>query len=225
LVSGAPTSRKQPADAGAQSGVTSLPPSFVPQAIVPPARLAHATRTTKAVHPQLIATLGDVERAWLRAPTDMRPRAWLLAVMAVQVAVVEDRLEALFRINQTGWDQPDILPLGKAEVVHVALTGATPAPAPPALAAPSLGSAAARITVHVDGRLAGESVLAPGACGLGPPPRAFGHVFARWLRDGGHESGFDLTAFQPGDPGTRFARRARGRLRPPTVVSFGVALA
>jgi hypothetical protein len=143
---------------------------------------------------------------WARTapPRVIAPRAWILGVVAVQISVEDGRPVAQVRAHVTGAARAEVRRLGARALVQVALADAPPAPLP--FVAPQHKGPVARLTVALDGALLGEAQLLPSQLGAEPAPRAFGHVFCRWLRDGGFEPGFDLTAFLSLPGGQKFER-------------------
>lgn len=157
------------------------------------------------------------ELARLTPPPSIEPRSWLLAVMAVQLRADRGGVTAVLRVHATGAPEPTLVALPRAAVVHLAL-GDPPA-ALPALAPPALAGAAARLAVFVDGAAGPETALSEPS----PGARAFGHVFARWLRDGGSECGYDLTDFRAVARGAKYPRLASASLLPPALVSYALS--
>jgi hypothetical protein len=151
------------------------------------------------MHSALIARVGETELR-LTAPETLAPRAWILGVAAVQVVIVDGVARAQLRAHVTGGDEPTRIALGDRAIVHVTLSRSTAA-APPAIAlAPRPGSA--QLALLLDGELLGEVVIAASV----KRARAFGHVYCRWLRDGGEEPGCDLTPFVDRPPGEKHER-------------------
>jgi hypothetical protein len=168
----------------------------------------------------LIAFVDGVERARIAAPVDFAGRAWLLGVVAVQATVEGGRVAARLRAHLTGAGAPTIVPLAPRACVHVALAAGA---APPLLAPiepPALAGAAARLALFLDGARVAEAALERARMLDRPAPRAFGHVYCRWLRDGAPEPGWDLTAFLSLRGGTKYPRLAAGPLGPGQVAGY-----
>jgi hypothetical protein len=145
------------------------------------------------------------------------PRAWLLGVAAVQFSVENGGVIAQARVNRTGL-QPEVLPLRAPSLVQVSLGDARL----PAIAPLEPGAAAARVALHVGGEPLGEVSLARDSLSARPPPRAFGHVYCRWLREGGIEPGCDLTEFASVAEGGTFQRRVLRAIAVGDVVSYAI---
>ncbi len=145
-------------------------------------------------------------------------RAWLLGVAAVQVTVEDGRPSARLRAHVTGGGAARTWPLAARAVVHVAFTDGEPPPLP-AIAPPPLDGATARLALFLDGELVETAPLDRAALAA----RAFGHVFCRWLREGGCEPGCDLTGFAAPPPGEKYRRLAARPLTVGAVVSYGYA--
>jgi hypothetical protein len=155
-------------------------------------------------------------------PESMAPRAWILGVVAVQLAVAQGRVTAQARSSRTG-DEAEVLPLQAPALVQVALAGpGDDVPLLPRLSPPPLAGAAARVQLFLGDEPAGEMTLAPAALFTTPPPRGFGHVWCRWLREGGIEPGFDLTDFVSIPLGGQFERQVVRTITPGQVVSYAV---
>ncbi len=164
--------------------------------------------------PALIGYVDGVERVRLTPPDALVERAWLLAVMAVQVNVVGGRRRAILRSNRTG-HEPDVIELPDAAVVHIAVGGDDAEL--PELDAPDTPT----LALHIDGALVQSEPL-DAALTRTPTPRAFGHVYSRWLRDGGHETGYDITPFASVPRGQKHARSASGETVVGTVISYAI---
>jgi hypothetical protein len=166
--------------------------------------------------PGLRVWLDGAEIARL-APPPGKGRAWWLGVVAVQATVERGRVSARLRAHVTGGGAPSLWPLADAAVVQVALD---PAPlALPALPALSLEGSAA-LALAIDGEEVARAALEEAALAAAPSPRAFAHVFCRWLRDGGCEPGCDLTSFQVPPPGEKYTRIAARPLAPGEVATI-----
>jgi hypothetical protein len=175
------------------------------------------------VPPSLLAWLDG--QVWLRLdpPRQIAPRAWALGVVAMQIQALGTGVTARARAHTTGGSEPVVRPLTADTVLHVAFVDADDSPpAPPAPLAPEilLPDHAASLTVLVDGTLLEQTWLARAAQAAMPAPRAFGHAFCRWLRDGSTECGFDLTDFLSRPPGAMFERRVVATVQPGQEVTF-----
>jgi hypothetical protein len=175
--------------------------------------------------PALEAYLDGTRVARLTAPAEIAPRDWILGVMAVQLEVEADKVRARLRANMTA-DEPMVVELAPPAVVHFLLADAdAPPPALPPIGSPTSHDACARVRVFLDGHLIGDAeLIAPPAAGE-PAARGFGHVFCRWLRDGGHEPGFDLTDFKSRPEGAKYERLVARTLESGQIVSYGLAVA
>ncbi len=148
-------------------------------------------------------------------PHSMAPRAWLLGVIAVQLTAGRSHIEAQLRASLTGGEAHTTL-LQDGSIVHVSLGRVA---RPNVLAPDALGMAC-----YLDGRLIDLIALTPELAGAHPKARAFGHVFCRWLRDGGVEPGFDLTGFQSLALGVKYERLVNRVLAPGQIVSYALRL-
>jgi hypothetical protein len=138
----------------------------------------------------------------LPAPADVAPRAWLLGVAAVQARIEEGKPTAQLRVHSTGSEDAFILPLHRTSIVQAGLGDfQLPRITPPELD----GEELARLSVFVGEKAMADARLTRAS--LQPNLRAFGHVFCRWLRDGGHEAGCDLTDFLARQEGAMFERK------------------
>jgi hypothetical protein len=147
----------------------------------------------------VIRTEPDGITARVEPPQTIAPRAWVLGVAALQVWVDEGRVVARLRHNVTGSDAV-VAPLSThASLIHVHIDISKyidiSIRESEIRRTPELGGSAARLVLFVDGEPIAEAVLAREALRDEPGRRAYGHVFCRWLRDGGHELGCDLTGF------------------------------
>lgn len=125
----------------------------------------------------------------------------------------------------TGEKAPILEPLGDGSIVHLALLEPEqPAPPLPPIARRPL-EGRALIRCYLDGALLGSAVLHDADRELAPAPRAFGHVFCRWLRDGGVEAGFDLTAFLSRVEGEKYERLLARPLAVGEIVTYTVQTA
>ncbi len=184
--------------------------------------------------PALHVRVGAEEWLRLEAPP-FGARAWLLGVVAVQLAVERGRVTAQARAHATGGAEPIVRELASPAELHVTLVPAGTAP-PPAPALPpqnfsppnpphssqnfSRPEFAATLSLFLDSKFVDEAALAPAALAADPPARGFGHVFCRWLRSGAIEPGFDLTDFLSQPPGRKFERRLVRPLAPGQIVSY-----
>lgn len=168
-------------------------------------------------------------RAWLvtEAPRDFRGRAWLLGVVAVQVSVVGERLDARVRAHLTGAGAPSVRALGSSSRVEVAYGDEAPRTdaltSSLALPPPALPPGAwAQLSLFSRNQWVAAATLPRGAT---DGTRAFGHVFCRFLRDGGVEPGFDLTDFLALPPGAKYERLVQRALAPGDTVGYALTLA
>jgi hypothetical protein len=169
---------------------------------------------------ELITFVDGVAWATVRAPCPIAPRAWALGVVAVQVAAAGGQLSAQVRAHVTGGRLAELRALTPPTVVQVQLVDGA-APPRPAIAPPPLDGAQARLALWADDQPIDEVALhAPAGA-----PRAFGHVFCRWLRAGGVEPGFDLTEFADLPPGRKYERRVVRPLGAGHTVSYALAWA
>ena len=174
--------------------------------------------------PALEAWMDGTRVARLEAPAQIAPRDWILGVLAVQFDVEKGKVVARLRGNVTGAEEPAVVELVPPAVVHVTLVeGATPALPP--IGSPTSHEAFARLRVFLDGNLIGDSELKEAPPAGAPLARGFGHVFCRWLRDGGAETGFDLTDFKSRPEGQKFERILTRGLAVGQVVSYALAAA
>jgi hypothetical protein len=127
----------------------------------------------------------------------------------------------------TGAAAPTVIDLPARVVVHVALAAPRAAAAElPWAAVPELDAAdAARVAMFAGGAVVAEARLPRDDLALRPAPRAFGHMFSRWLRAGGHESGFDLTPFASLARGVKHRRIASAPADVDQIVSYALAIA
>jgi hypothetical protein len=164
--------------------------------------------------------------ARLEAPREIAPRDWILGVIAVQLDIEGGRVSARLKAHTTGASEPTLVELVPPAVVHVVLfPEGAPVPALPPIGSPTSHEACARLRAFLDGNLVGDSELATAPAASGPPARAFGHVFCRWMRDGGAEPGFDLTDFRARPEGEKYERLLARTLAPGQVVTYGLAAA
>jgi hypothetical protein len=139
-------------------------------------------------------------------------------VAAVQLSVEAGRVVAQARCNRTG-EEAETIALSAPSLVQIALGDA---PALPRIVPPALGDAGARVQTFLDGEMAGESILPRDALAADPPLRGFGHVWCRWLREGGVEPGFDLTEFAASGEGGKFERIVTRSLVAGAVIGYAV---
>jgi hypothetical protein len=170
--------------------------------------------------PALVVRLGD--REWTRVTVpELGARAWILGVVAVQVAA----RRAQVRAHVTGAKDALVVPLSSGDPVHVTLApdlrsaaAASPLAPPPSLTAlPPLAAAAAALAVFVDGAFVDEARTADSDAA---DARGFGHVFCRWLRGGAIEPGFDLTDLVAQPAGRKYERRVQRPLAVGATVSY-----
>lgn len=169
--------------------------------------------------PALEAFIGTAAVLRLTSRPPIAPRAWQLGVLAVRLTVEHRRLRAELRAHQSGASAPTYLPLAPGTPVHVALLeDGAPAPSLPALAPGPLGPACARLELFVAGACIAAAALAPALSAQAS--RAFGHVFCRWLRDGGYQAGCDLTDFLSRPEGAMYERLIVHPVEAGQVVSY-----
>ncbi|HEY7955619.1 MAG TPA: hypothetical protein VII38_10010, partial [Polyangia bacterium] len=133
--------------------------------------------------PELRIFVDGVAWTELAAPSEIAPRDWILGVVAVQLTVENDQVRARLRAGATG-SAVKVRTLGPSLVQVALVRHGDPSPTLPRFAAPALGAAAARLALALDETSIDEIALLPAALTAAPPPRAFGHVFCRWLRSG-----------------------------------------
>ena len=177
---------------------------------------------TRPALPALWVRAGGGAARAVRAPADFGTRAWILGVVAVQVAVEEGQVVARLRSHVTGAAEPVVEALPSGSQVHVVLGGgeARLRDAEVVNLPPLASSQQARLSLFVDGTLIKNAVLRPDHVNRDSPPRAFGHVFCRWLREGQPEPGYDLTDFLSLASGVKYRRIANGVLKESQVVSY-----
>ena len=176
--------------------------------------------------PRLIAFVGGVEVARVAPPADMRPRSWVLGVMAVQATVERGQPVARLRIHLTGAAAPQLVALPEPACVAIAFVDEDPSIPSISAAPPSLAPGeAAALTLSLNGAPIARAPLLRDALAASPPPRAFAHVFCRWLRDGAPEPGCDLTHFLSIPEGTKFERVASRPIAAGDVIGIGWAAA
>ncbi|HEY7955735.1 MAG TPA: hypothetical protein VII38_10605, partial [Polyangia bacterium] len=135
-----------------------------------------------------------------------------------------NQVRARLRAGATG-SAVKVRTLGPSLVQVALVRPGDPAPTLPRFAPPALdGGAAARLALALDETPIDEIALWPAGLAAAPPPRAFGHVFCRWLRSGAIEPGFDLTDFLSLPPGAKYERRVSRPLASGEVVSYALAL-
>ncbi len=165
--------------------------------------------------PSLVVHLEDREWTRLAPPEDLGARAWLLAVVAVQLTGVEGQVRA----HLTGRAQAKVHPFDQSSTVHVSLGDSHICRLPPMA---DLGDFAARIELFHDAVPIREVVLERLA--RSPTPRAFGHVFCRYLRSGEIEPGYDLTEFISQPAGAKYQRVVQQPLAVGHTVSYRITL-
>jgi hypothetical protein len=176
--------------------------------------------------PYLHVRVGADEWTRVAAPEQLGERDWLLGVVAVQMAVESGKVTAQVRAHLTGQDEPQVHGLAHGSVMHVTLVeGGGIAPLPPQVTAPELlHGAVAALALFVDGTLRETAYLAPAGLTLDPPPRAFGHVFCRYVRDGSFEPGYDVTHFLSLPQGEKYERAVQERLEAGRTISYAIAI-
>jgi hypothetical protein len=169
--------------------------------------------------PRLLVYLDGVPCAEVVPPVPFPSRAWLLGVVAVQATVEGARPVARLRVHLTGAPQPTVVALGERALVQVALCE-DKVPTRPAVVAPGPEEAAASLVLLRDGERLATACLFREALATEPAPRAFSHVFCRWLREGGIEPGCDLTDFLSLPEGTKYERLVSAPLEVDEVISI-----
>jgi hypothetical protein len=167
---------------------------------------------------ELVVAIDGAEWTRISAPESLGARAWVLGVVAVQLTVENQRVTAQVRASLTG-TPAQTRPLPSGSIVQIALGEPAQWPA----IEPPRTSEAAQIRCHHNGLMLAESTLTPTALTQTPPPRAFGHAYCRWLRDGGSEPGFDLTDFLSRPPGEMYERKLHEKLAPGGVVAYAIS--
>jgi hypothetical protein len=174
--------------------------------------------------PALFTFLGPTLHQRITSPQSFGSRAWIMGVTAVQVNIESGRVMAHVRSHSTGGRTPLPVPLASEDLVHVFLAPAEgPLPALPHVAPPALDGAQARVSVFEEGIFRATAALTKSQLGSFPAPRAFAHVFCRWLRDEPFEAGFDLTDFVSQTEGHKYERILSRPLEVGRVVSLGFA--
>jgi len=171
---------------------------------------------------ELVVAVDGTEWTRVRA-TALGARAWLLGVVAVQLAVEEGAVRAQVRASVTG-AAAEVRPLGVSAVVQVALVEEGGRPEWPAVASVALDGDEAAIACVVEGETPGRVGMSREQLDDRPARRAFAHVYCRWVRDGGIEPGFDLTEFLSKAPGEMYERALHRTLAPGQVISYAVAV-
>ena len=169
--------------------------------------------------PRLLVYLDGTPCAEVAPPVPFPSRAWLLGVVAVQATVEAERPVARLRVHLTGASQPTVVPLGASALVQVALCQDR-VPALPTVALPEVDEAAAQLLLLYGNERLATARLLPGALSSEPVPRAFSHVFCRWLREGDIEPGFDLTDFLSLPEGIKYERLVSAPLAVGEVISI-----
>jgi hypothetical protein len=169
--------------------------------------------------PRLLVYLDGRSCAEVAPPVPFPPRAWLLGVVAVQATVEANRPAARLRVHLTGAPQPAVVPLGESALVQVALCEELVPPLP-AIAPAELDEAVAQLVLLRGNERLATARLLQGALSMEPAPRAFSHVFCRWLREGGIEPGCDLTDFLSLPEGTKYERLVSAPLEIGEVISI-----
>jgi len=169
----------------------------------------------------------------LPAPAEIAPRAWALGVAAVQVVIENGKVTARVRRHETGAEEAAIVAVEAPLIVHAAAVPEGAEVHLPEITLPVLDTngtpealrPAARLAMYVGGAKVAVASLARSDLGLVPAPRAFGHFFCRWLRDGGEEVGCDVTEFQSLHEGEKFHRLLVKTLVAGSVASFALVVA
>jgi hypothetical protein len=176
--------------------------------------------------PYLHVRLGTDEWTRVAAPEELGERDWLLGVVAVQLAVEGGKVTAQARAHLTGQAEPVVSGLAHGSVLHVTLVeNGGIAPVPPKVEPPELlHGAVAALALYVDGTLKETAYLAPAGLTLDPPPRAFGHVFCRFVKDGSFEPGYDVTHFLSIPQGEKYERAVAEALVFGQTISYGIAI-
>lgn len=160
----------------------------------------------------------------LPAPAEIAPRAWALGVAAVQVVVENGKLSARVRRHETGAEEAAIVPVEAPVIVHACAVPDGAEIHLPQIELPVLepDGPVARLAMYVGGAKVAGASLARADLTADPAPRAFGHFFCRWLRDGGEEVGCDLTEFQSLQEGEKAHRLLVKTIVAGTVASFAL---
>lgn len=171
-----------------------------------------------------IALAVGARRIAVGAPTDFGARDWILGVAAVQAWFEDGRVRAQLRAHRTGDAGAVLVDLAHGDVIAMALVGAdhdATALLEAALAAPAVPPGRPGIALAIGGVPAGV-VTADDATPAGA--RAFGHVFARWTRRGGVDSGVDLTPFVAPERGAKHTRTVARDLAAGAYASYAVSV-
>jgi hypothetical protein len=175
------------------------------------------------VIPALQAAVDGTPALSVECP-ELGTRGWILGVLALQAQVDGDgQVRAILRGHATSALGPQIVPLGARATVVVALAAHPIAPPPPPL--PPLGDDVARIDAICEGVVVATARLFRDQIASRPAPRAFGHVYCRWLRSGDFEAGWDLTDFASQPHGQKYQRLAERPLARGQVVTYCFATA
>ncbi len=159
----------------------------------------------------------------MAAPADFGAREWILAVAAVQVSVEDGAPTAILRAHATGWGAAQIWSIGQGARADLVLSPDHARFTLPSLPPEAALDCAARLTLFLDGKFLKSSELPAADLALDPRPRAFGHVFCRFLRNGEFEPGFDLTDFLSRPHGAKFERTIARPLTVGEVVTYRFA--
>jgi hypothetical protein len=163
----------------------------------------------------------------LPAPAVIEPRAWALGVAAVQVVVENGKVTARVRRHETGAEEAEIVPIEAPVIVHACALPPGGEAHIPTIELPTLEADGplARMAMYVGGAKVAVASLKREDLGLDPAPKAYGHFFCRWLRDGGEEVGCDLTEFQSLTEGEKAHRLLVKTLTTGGVASFALVVA
>lgn len=163
---------------------------------------------------RLVFSIDGAQLGALVAPEDFGSRAWTLSVVALQASADRNGVRAQLRAHQTGLPRAETWPLESGSRLDVALTNqqvrCPPLP-------PFQPAARAAIALYEEAAPAASVTLDELPA---HPLRAFGHVFCRFLREGGYEAGFDLTEFLAPPRGHKYERTVSRPLVPGRTVSF-----
>jgi hypothetical protein len=170
----------------------------------------------------LVVRTQDAEWLRLGAPHDMSPRAWLLAVVAAQLEVVDGRVHCRVRAHLTGHAQADVLELAQPTVVHVSLIDDhVPLPELPSIPAGSESSLTG-LSLFLDGVHLATTEIDPAELDPSKRLRAFAHTWCRHLKSGAIEPGYDLTRFTEVIPGRMYPRSMSENLTLGQTVSWAL---
>ena len=157
----------------------------------------------------------------LAPPSVIAPRDWLLGVIAIQATVEDTRIVARLRAHLTGGGAARQWQLPERATLQILLGDSARAPPCEAFAEEDTG---ARLSLRHRGRTT-TARLPHDHLHEQPAPRAFGHVYCRWLRDGRDEPCCDLTAFLRRQPGEKFERLVAAPVAPGEFITYTFAAA